>query len=279
MCPTARPQVLLTQTPGNSMGLSGLEECYELSKEICLRKYEKPLMNDLAFQNFVDKRAPGLSRPQEDVLRVLMQWRDSVARAEDESTGYVLPSAMMLQLAREMPTTTAKLSECCNPVPALVRRDGRHLLDLIAKALQSASTSAPAEPRTPPPVKAADGVLVDSSPSPSPVPCDGFAPPAAPSSAAQPRGAALTSQSPVLGTEQLYQVSASGLGASAEAGKHPPEVRPSSALQRNKTTGCRGLGVVGGCGGLLELEHAFLGPLPRAEGKGGGEVRFAIFRI
>ena len=35
----------------------------------------------------------------------LYEWRDMTARKRDESLGYVLPRALLLQLARELPTS------------------------------------------------------------------------------------------------------------------------------------------------------------------------------
>ena len=147
------------------------------------------------FRAFLEKHNPNLSRPQEDVLRVLMQWRDNTARAEDESKGYVLPAAMILLIAREIPVSPSKLFECCNPVPALVRRDAKHLIEVIQKAAQHGVPCTPTQCVT----------HSSGSPRTSPVPCDGFAPPSAPLSASNVRGPN-SSQSPVLGTEQLYQV-------------------------------------------------------------------------
>ncbi len=49
------------------------------------------------------RRQAGLNPMQVSVLRALMEWRDRVCREEDESTGYVLPQAPMIHLARNMP--------------------------------------------------------------------------------------------------------------------------------------------------------------------------------
>lgn len=44
-----------------------------------------------------------LTPAQTSVFAALMAWRDRVCRAEDESTGYVLPKAQLVALAQAMP--------------------------------------------------------------------------------------------------------------------------------------------------------------------------------
>ncbi len=43
----------------------------------------------------------------------LYAWRDKVARAEDESTGYVLSRNLLQKLAMQMPTTASKVRSFC----------------------------------------------------------------------------------------------------------------------------------------------------------------------
>ena len=44
----------------------------------------------------------------------LCAWRDKVARAEDESTGYVLSRSLLQKLAMQLPTTATKVKSLCN---------------------------------------------------------------------------------------------------------------------------------------------------------------------
>ena len=43
------------------------------------------------------------SPQQKMALKTLFAWRDAIARQEDESTGYVLPNHMLIQLANRLP--------------------------------------------------------------------------------------------------------------------------------------------------------------------------------
>ena len=76
--------------------------------------------------------APPHSRnDQMAVYRALHQWRDRVAREEDESLGYVLPNHMLFILADRMPTEVPQLLACCQPTPPLVRMSSAELAFLI----------------------------------------------------------------------------------------------------------------------------------------------------
>lgn len=61
-------------------------------------------------------------------------WRDTIARQEDESCGYVLPNHMMLQIAESLPREMQGILACCNPIPPLVRQNLQQLHQFILKA-------------------------------------------------------------------------------------------------------------------------------------------------
>ena len=57
----------------------------------------------------------------------MYQWRDRLARLEDESVMFVLPNHMMMKISSELPREMQGILACCNPVPPLVRQ---HLVAL-----------------------------------------------------------------------------------------------------------------------------------------------------
>lgn len=67
-------------------------------------------------------------------LQAIYLWRDKVARQEDESTGYVLPNHMMLQIAEILPREMQGILACCNPIPPLVRQMLHALHQFVLKA-------------------------------------------------------------------------------------------------------------------------------------------------
>ncbi|RLN41138.1 protein RRP6-like 1 isoform X2 [Panicum miliaceum] len=50
-----------------------------------------------------------LNAKQLAVVAALHEWRDRIARQEDESTGYVLPNKALIEIAKQMPTDTGHL--------------------------------------------------------------------------------------------------------------------------------------------------------------------------
>ena len=49
-----------------------------------------------------------------DIVAGLYAWRDRIARAEDESTGYVLSRSLLQKLAMQMPASASKVKSFCN---------------------------------------------------------------------------------------------------------------------------------------------------------------------
>ena len=83
--------------------------------ELCRAAYKQPVFN--AEDHITLLRSHGqrvqLSSSQQNVHRALFVWRDQVAREEDESVNYVLPSPNLLQLAQASPTTREALLAAC----------------------------------------------------------------------------------------------------------------------------------------------------------------------
>ncbi|KAH9933267.1 ribonuclease H-like domain-containing protein [Amylocystis lapponica] len=68
------------------------------------------------------------------VFRAVHAWRDRVAREEDESTRYVLPNHHLFALAERPPADVAALLAALHPVPPVVRRRAKELLDAVRAA-------------------------------------------------------------------------------------------------------------------------------------------------
>jgi exosome complex exonuclease RRP6 len=67
-------------------------------------------------------------------MKEIFLWRDKLARQEDESTGYVLPQHMLLQIAESLPREMQGILACCNPIPPLVRQHLQLIHYIILKA-------------------------------------------------------------------------------------------------------------------------------------------------
>uniref|UniRef100_A0A8B9PI27 Exosome complex component 10 n=1 Tax=Apteryx owenii TaxID=8824 RepID=A0A8B9PI27_APTOW len=111
-----------------------LQIVWQRSRDICLKKYIKPLFSDESYLELYRRQKKHLNTQQLAAFRLLFAWRDKMARQEDESTGYVLPNHMLLKIAEELPKEPQGIIACCNPVPPLVRQQINELHLLIQQA-------------------------------------------------------------------------------------------------------------------------------------------------
>ena len=84
----------------------GIEHVLDASAAICQQTYVKETFDPFGWRSAV-KRLVSDHLPSEVQGRLakLWDWRDKVARQEDESLGFVLSTQLMLHLARHPPTT------------------------------------------------------------------------------------------------------------------------------------------------------------------------------
>ncbi|CAI9099286.1 OLC1v1036074C1 [Oldenlandia corymbosa var. corymbosa] len=75
-----------------------LVEVYKRSYDICTQLYEKELLTESSFLHIYGLQDAGFNAQQLSVVAGLCEWRDVVARAEDESTGFVLPNKTLLEI-------------------------------------------------------------------------------------------------------------------------------------------------------------------------------------
>lgn len=103
------------------------------SRNICKLKYNKPVFDENGYMNIFRSHSI-LNNQQRHALRELYKWRDRTAREKDESTGYLLPNHMLLQMAQSIPRDVQGIFACCNPVPQGVKE---HVLELHAVILKA----------------------------------------------------------------------------------------------------------------------------------------------
>ncbi|KAH3758000.1 3'-5' exonuclease [Pelomyxa schiedti] len=127
---------------GNS-SLNLITAVFQRSREICLRMYQKRITNDQSYTAILPKIRAPLTNIQLKALKNLYLWRDGYARNEDESTRYILPDYMLIQIAMVCPTDTRSLLSCCSPVPPSVRLCSSQILEIIKEAKATADTEMP----------------------------------------------------------------------------------------------------------------------------------------
>uniref|UniRef100_A0AAX7VB87 Exosome complex component 10 n=1 Tax=Astatotilapia calliptera TaxID=8154 RepID=A0AAX7VB87_ASTCA len=111
-----------------------LQSVWNKSSSISLKKYVKPIYTEESYLELQRKQKKSFNTQQLTAFRLLFAWRDKLARQEDESTGYVLPTHMMIKISEELPREPQGIIACCNPVPPLVRQYNNELHLLVQQA-------------------------------------------------------------------------------------------------------------------------------------------------
>ncbi|KDO34579.1 hypothetical protein SPRG_00642 [Saprolegnia parasitica CBS 223.65] len=124
-----------------------LHQVYAQSAAVALSVYEKPKVPtfdelfDMALKLKSTVGLETISDNQAHIFEQLYLWRDTLARALDESPGYVCPNAVLLKIMKGVPTTPAALFRLCNPVPPLLRKHAHELTLLIAREASAPTTA------------------------------------------------------------------------------------------------------------------------------------------
>ncbi|TFK48707.1 hypothetical protein OE88DRAFT_1663795 [Heliocybe sulcata] len=90
-----------------------------------------------------DGSSNSVDRMKRAVYKFVHAWRDKVAREEDESHRYVLPNHYIFQLAEKPPADMAAFLATFQPVPPVIKRRAKELLDGIREVVKE-SLGAPA---------------------------------------------------------------------------------------------------------------------------------------
>lgn len=80
----------------------------------------------------------GFNAQQLAVVSGLFEWRDFIARIEDESSGYMLPNKSLLEIAKQMPMTTNSLRLLVNSRHPYVEQSLENIVNIIRHSIQSA---------------------------------------------------------------------------------------------------------------------------------------------
>jgi ribonuclease D len=95
-------------------GSDGIRLVLNRSADIACKMYEKPRFDLRDAMELLDRGSsvPGISSHnitdvQIRILNALYDWRDSMARSQDESPQYILPNRSLIRLVRKLATTTA----------------------------------------------------------------------------------------------------------------------------------------------------------------------------
>ena len=117
-----------------------IEIVMDRSKEETLQRYERPFydaqrgLGPMGWYNMLGRTPALLNQEQFAVFREVHQWRDRIAREEDESVHFVMPKHVLYNLAREMPVDMPTLLGCSHPISKSFKNRKSELLAVIKKA-------------------------------------------------------------------------------------------------------------------------------------------------
>lgn len=116
------------------------------SKEETLQRYERPFYDNQSGTGptgwyHLLCRTPALfNREQFAVFRAVHQWRDEIARQEDESVHFIMPKHVLYNLAREIPVDMPSLLGCSHPMSKSFLKRKEDLLGVIRNAKRNGAT-------------------------------------------------------------------------------------------------------------------------------------------
>ncbi|CAL5328073.1 unnamed protein product [Camellia sinensis] len=110
---------------------------YKRSYDLCMRLYEKELLTDSSHLYIYG--GTGFNAQQLAIVAGLCEWRDVVARVEDESTVYVLPNKTLLDIAKQKPVTTNMLRHLVKSKHPYVDRNLGSIVSIIRHSMQNAA--------------------------------------------------------------------------------------------------------------------------------------------
>lgn len=118
----------------------------EQSKTEALQRFERPVYDAIHGQgaggwyDLLTRNYTLLSKEQFAVFKAVHQWRDQVARQEDEGVQCVFPKHALFKLALAMPVDKQTLFRTLSPVTLLVKNRISELLDVIKSAKLAGAT-------------------------------------------------------------------------------------------------------------------------------------------
>ncbi|XP_058085800.1 protein RRP6-like 2 isoform X2 [Magnolia sinica] len=130
---------LLSASTESESGGDLLLEVYKRSYDICMQLYEKELLTSTSYLHIYGLQGADFNSRQLAIVAGLSEWRDIIAREEDESTGYILPNKALLEIARQMPTTSGKLHRMVRSKHPYVERNLGPVVGIIRSAITNAA--------------------------------------------------------------------------------------------------------------------------------------------
>ncbi|KAL4800430.1 ribonuclease H-like domain-containing protein [Aspergillus venezuelensis] len=131
-----RNELLEHSTPNDNL----VDYVLEKSKGEALQRYERPVYDAATGQgaggwyDLMTRSAAVLNREQFAVLKAVHEWRDKVAREEDEGVQCVFPKHILFRVAQSMPMDIGTLFRTISPMTPITKERAPDLLEAIKTA-------------------------------------------------------------------------------------------------------------------------------------------------
>lgn len=126
---------ILDRPNSEDSGESKMQYVLQNSKEVALKRYEREDYDaengqgSLGWYNMLWRG--DLNDVQEAVFKAIHQWRDQVAREEDEGLHYVISRHQLFSLVRQLPTDVNTVLSLCTPASHIVRARAAEIVAII----------------------------------------------------------------------------------------------------------------------------------------------------
>ena len=132
-----RLRTALLQAPATSAVGNLLVHTWNESRRLSLTVYTKPSFDPLStWRDALDKSISGLSESQLKAAQALFNWRDGVARAEDESPPAVMTTKTLIMLSTQMPTNARDVLRIAQQPSVYLRKSAEAVAQLLCEVPQ-----------------------------------------------------------------------------------------------------------------------------------------------
>lgn len=114
-----------------------IESVLQKSKETSLLRYERQIYNAETgkgpggWYQLLSKAPALFSSEQLAVFKAVHEWRDKIARADDDSTAFVMPNHVIFSIAKLMPMDMVALLAIAHPISYSVKSRSGELLEVV----------------------------------------------------------------------------------------------------------------------------------------------------
>ncbi|KAL8915433.1 MAG: hypothetical protein Q9172_006868 [Xanthocarpia lactea] len=139
---------LVTKSGPTSPNASLIDSVRDLSKGEALQRYERQLYDAQTgsglngWYAMLGRSPAHFNREELAVFRAVHEWRDKIARQNDESLLQILSNQSLFTIAKEMPTRLPDLLGYCHPISTATRKSAPELIGVI-KRTQAAGADGP----------------------------------------------------------------------------------------------------------------------------------------